>query len=885
MAVTRSSPVVRLLDGLIEFGWLFILVGVPVFFNVRDYRVFEPDKIVLLRNTILVMAVVFLLKTLYVAPTYLARWFGAGGAPGAPPARAALAALKRRPIVVTALIFAVVYVAATLNSILPGISFWGSYDRLEGTYTYLSYITLFLLIATHLRSWNQVERIITAIILASVPPSAYSWLQHFKDDPLVWADPGQAALRTPSTMGNPIFMAAFLLMAVPFTAYRLVLGIESLLNSDSAGAPGDDDLWRVVGTAGYGLALGLQLSAILFSGSRGPFLGLLAAVFIFVLVVAIRRHVTWLLRAGVAAGVLVLLVLGATNSVYKSSSTPGGGATRFLHLLPSESGTSEVRSLLWKSAPGLLAQRPILGCGPEVLLFCWYSHYPAALRTVELANAAPDRSHDEEIDIALTTGVVGEIAYLAWLIATGVVLARLAWRARDLRSQLLAAALLAAFLGHIVEGATGIAFSATLVMFWTIAALATALDAGDPLGAAGSFARATQTDLPASAAERPAPQEPRPHSDARQSPGAARNRRPARGQPRGAQARVAPSYNLGAAIGRLGGGSLALLGAGVLLALAAIVGCGVLFAGNIQLVLADVDYRQGQNYEQAASSLITDPKNFQVGLQGYQEAISAYQNALNAEPTIDTYSLFLGKTLLEYAAALTQDKTATPDMVTAQVQQALSVFQQAAKTNPLNPDHPRNIAKLYSFWATQLFARVDLSKLYLANQYYATAHRLAPHNADILDEWALLDTQLGNNDTAKAHRWFADALSHLRQARDLFPEDGNVYRDFGPVYAQYAAWAEQAKDTQAAQRYYHLELQAWLTALKYAAASYQSVYPRLAALLSFNLNQPCEAGIYASYGLKAIQQGTLSDPSHSYAAQLQQIVDNATQHQCPANSQ
>src|SRR5437879_1150769 len=70
----RSSPLVRIIDGLLELAWLFVIVGDPVFFNVRDYRVFEPDKIVLLRDTVLVMVALILIKAVYIAPYYLARW-------------------------------------------------------------------------------------------------------------------------------------------------------------------------------------------------------------------------------------------------------------------------------------------------------------------------------------------------------------------------------------------------------------------------------------------------------------------------------------------------------------------------------------------------------------------------------------------------------------------------------------------------------------------------------------------------------------------------------------------------------------------------------------------------------------------------------------------
>ena len=103
-------------------------------------------------------------------------------------------------MVIAALVFAFVYVLATFDSLLPATSFWGSYDRMEGTYTYLTYITLFLLMVGHMRSWDQFERVATAIIFSSIPCAAYSWVQRFNLDPLVWGGSGPtAAMRTPST--------------------------------------------------------------------------------------------------------------------------------------------------------------------------------------------------------------------------------------------------------------------------------------------------------------------------------------------------------------------------------------------------------------------------------------------------------------------------------------------------------------------------------------------------------------------------------------------------------------------------------------------------------------------------------------------------------------
>ena len=49
-------------DKVIEAGWLTAVVVVPLFFNIYSQRVFEPDKLSLLRSIALVMAVAWVVK-------------------------------------------------------------------------------------------------------------------------------------------------------------------------------------------------------------------------------------------------------------------------------------------------------------------------------------------------------------------------------------------------------------------------------------------------------------------------------------------------------------------------------------------------------------------------------------------------------------------------------------------------------------------------------------------------------------------------------------------------------------------------------------------------------------------------------------------------------
>src|SRR2546421_11053036 len=149
-----SNPWVRALDYVTESCWLLALVAVPIFFDTMTVRIFEPDKIVLFRNIVLVMVLAALLRAILTAPTAMAR---AATSPrpederGGGAARATTAGpprwrpqITRRPMLLPVIIFPLIYTAPTLHSLLPGISFWGSYHPMQGRYLRLSYISLFL---------------------------------------------------------------------------------------------------------------------------------------------------------------------------------------------------------------------------------------------------------------------------------------------------------------------------------------------------------------------------------------------------------------------------------------------------------------------------------------------------------------------------------------------------------------------------------------------------------------------------------------------------------------------------------------------------------------------------------------------------------------------
>jgi tetratricopeptide (TPR) repeat protein len=269
-------------DKLIEAGWLAVVILVPLWFNIYSARTFEPDKITLMRSIALVMVLAWLIK---VAEQGIGQWRqpapAANNEVSAPPP-----SLWRRlvgvPLLLPVLLVVFAYLLSTALSISPTVALWGSYQRMQGTYTALSYIVIFALVASHLRTRAQLDRLMTTIILTSLPVGLYGIIQRYGLDPLPWA--GDVQTRVASSLGNSIFVASYLIMAIPPTLSRLLNAMRAILKEEEIG-------WgNTILAAVYIFILAVDVIAVIFSGSRGPMLGLLAGMFFFVFLGLLLIH-------------------------------------------------------------------------------------------------------------------------------------------------------------------------------------------------------------------------------------------------------------------------------------------------------------------------------------------------------------------------------------------------------------------------------------------------------------------------------------------------------------------------------------------------------------------------------------------------------------------
>lgn len=420
----NSTKLSAFCDKVLEMGWLLAVIITPLFFNIHSARTFEPDKLTTLRTVAVIMAVVWLVK--YIEER-------ASGQHEIGPALSlskgkAEGLTWRTPLMFPTLFTVVVYLLSTALSVTFWISLLGSYQRLQGTYTTLSYIVIFLIILQGLRTRAQLDRLITVIIINSLPISLYGLIQRNGLDPLPWA--GDVQKRVAGNMGNAIFIAAYLIMVFPLIVGRIAKSFKAILTEEETN-------WAdIPRAASYIFIAAVVLIAFWYANSRGPQLGLIAASYFLFLLLALSSRNKW----GAMSALTIIVVIALAVGFLAVVNIPGGPLQSFQRapwlgrlgrVFDFEHGTGKVRALIWEGMVDLVLPhepirypdghpdpfnglRPLVGYGPESIYVAYNHFYPPLLGHHESRTASPDRSHNETLDSLAITGLLGLIAYL-WI--------------------------------------------------------------------------------------------------------------------------------------------------------------------------------------------------------------------------------------------------------------------------------------------------------------------------------------------------------------------------------------------------------------------------------------------------------------------------------------
>jgi tetratricopeptide (TPR) repeat protein len=401
-----------------EASWLLALIVVPLFFNFDSYRIFEFDKIALLRSIMLLALAAWVGKSVS-----LGQWSFTFNS-----FKNSIKKALQIPLAAPIGALALAILISTVFSLSPILSIQGSPNRSEGVYTLFSYIFLFVLIAANLRRREQLERLVATLAAVSFAVDIYAILQHFGLDPLIWQY--DVTSRAISTIGHFIFAAAFLSMTIFVMLGRAILAFQSFLN---AGSSRFTDLIRAIL---YSLISILNLVAIWYTVSRGPLIGLFFGLGLFILLFLLYKNMRRALYAVFALGAVFtvfLVLLNLPNSPIASfRNSPLVGPLG--KLFEAEGGTGRARVLIWQGMSRLTAPhtpmqfpdhsqdrwnpiRPLVGYGPETLLLGYEGYYNPKSYVLESRNVQYDHAHNEFWDTLYSYGILGLVAEYAFFLS------------------------------------------------------------------------------------------------------------------------------------------------------------------------------------------------------------------------------------------------------------------------------------------------------------------------------------------------------------------------------------------------------------------------------------------------------------------------------------
>lgn len=319
---------------------------------------------------------------------------------------------------------------------------------------YCTYAAVCFAVITHLASPKQLLRLLAVALVSTGLVCAYGVAQLHGYDFVTWAKPD---LRLSSTLGNATFLAAHLVLLLP-----LVINLTLV----------EGPLLRRLTLAALAGLMGFTL---LVTYTRAAWLGLLAALALDVVLLAryagwgrSERRVVWLRGGGLALALALALGLGAWRGPYPL-------AQRFASSFTMDMSNVQ-RTLTWKGTWRLFAAHPLLGTGAGTLLLHLADYLDPEFYTTGVVDDV-EHAHNEFLELASDTGVIG-LGLFLWLLGAFAATARRVIRRGPTRlDRLLAAGALCGAFAFLAQNMAGVSLRQTAgaQFFWLVLGLAGAL--------------------------------------------------------------------------------------------------------------------------------------------------------------------------------------------------------------------------------------------------------------------------------------------------------------------------------------------------------------------------------------------------------------------------
>lgn len=405
-----------LIDRLIWLVFLTLAIATPIIFTNLNTELYEVPKMSL------VYFASSLLLTLTAAKFIVQKKI----------------TLPKTPILTLLLAFIAAQITSTIISLDKFTSIYGYPTRLNGgLISQFSYLVIFTSALINLNSQKVIRLIITAIVTAFTV-SIIGILSHFNLDltclvitgdvsSSCWQAEFNPTLRIFSTLGQPNWLATYLVLVIPFSLSILFLSKRKTQKV-------------ILSLISFSLIL-----ALIFTGSRSGFAGLIFALLIFISLNAksLMQKNRKVFLSSIFLFLMLLIIFGSPllirlgDSLTRQKTVPGG------------TETGQIRLIVWQGAIEAFKKSPILGNGPESFAYSYAMNRPLAHNQTTEWNFFYNKAHNELLNYLANIGILGTSTYLLFLLASLISIFKVS-RSKDKINSSFAKAAFAAIIGYHV---------------------------------------------------------------------------------------------------------------------------------------------------------------------------------------------------------------------------------------------------------------------------------------------------------------------------------------------------------------------------------------------------------------------------------------------------
>ena len=357
--------------------------------------------------------------------------------------------IRRTPLDIPLLLFLASQLISTIWSLDPHVSFWGYYSRFNGGFlSTLTYVFLYYAYASNLAK-NADEgvheqeisyKLLFVSVLSGFIVSLWGFPSHFGYDPTCfafrgqlnvdcWTDAFHPTVRIFSTLGQPNWLAAFLSVTIPLTFAFSLVSLQAKKT--------------IKGILLAGITV-LSYICLLFTRSQSGFAAFWVGFLVMLAILMYRElqvHSKFTSAVQILENktlIILVVLFGLTTLIFGSGvgriddirakiisyATPHSVATQSQNTAtPPPAGgelggtdSGQIRLYVWQGALKIWREHPLFGTGVETFAFAYYQNRPLGHNLTSEWDYLYNKAHNEYLNYAATTGIFGLGTYLLFFI-------------------------------------------------------------------------------------------------------------------------------------------------------------------------------------------------------------------------------------------------------------------------------------------------------------------------------------------------------------------------------------------------------------------------------------------------------------------------------------